>query len=132
MISVELRRRIVDAYTRGLSGTYEQTAELFGIGRATVNRILALQRRTGDVRGLPIGGNNPRRVELDWLRKHAETNPDARLIDRIEAWFGQSGVRVASSTMSEAMRAIGWTHKKRLPSRPNKTGRTSSRSAQRM
>jgi transposase len=53
MISVELRQRIVDAYTRGLSGTYEQTAELFGVGRATVNRILALLRRTGGVRGLP-------------------------------------------------------------------------------
>jgi transposase len=40
MIGIELRKRIVEAYYSGRSGTYEQTAELFGVGRATVGRLL--------------------------------------------------------------------------------------------
>jgi transposase len=112
MIGIELRRRIVEAYDSGLSGSYEQTAELFGVGRATVSRLLRRHRETGDVKALPVGGNYPRQVDLDWLREHAQSEPDARLVDRIEAWEHVSGRRVASSTMSMAMRTFGWTHKK--------------------
>jgi transposase len=123
MIPIKLRKRIVDAYTSGLSGSYDATAELFGVGRATVNRLLQRYRATGDVKALPVGGNNPRRVDLDWLRTNAEEHPDARLVDRIEAWEKVCGRQVASSTMSVAMRTIGWTHKKkrRLPTSGNET-----------
>jgi len=112
MISIELRRRIVEAYGSGLSGTYEATAKLFGVGRASVSRLLRRHRETGEVKANPVGGNYPPRIDLDWLRKHAQGHPDARLIDRIEAWEKVSGRRVASSSMSTAMKKIGWTHKK--------------------
>lgn len=112
-LSLDLKRRIVAAYRSGQSGTYEQTALLFGVGEATVSRVLRRYRETGDVLNKPRGGNNPRRVDLAWLRRHAEGHPDARLIDRVEAWAESGGVRVHVSTMSLAMRAIGWTHKKK-------------------
>ena len=48
-LSLDLRRRVVRAYHEGLTATYEATAELFGIGRATVSRLLRLERETGDV-----------------------------------------------------------------------------------
>lgn len=112
MIGLELRKRIVEAYFSGRSGSYEETAELFGVGRATVNRLLRRYRETGDVKSLPIGGNYPRQVDLQWLRENADAHPDARLVDRIDAWEVVSGRRVASSTMSKTMRTIGWTHKK--------------------
>jgi transposase len=131
MIGIEIRRRIVEAYTSGNSGTYEKTAKVFGIGRATVSRILRRQRETGDVAALPMGGNYARQVELDWLRQHAQSEPDARLVDRIDAWEAISGRRVASSTMSKAMRAIGWTHKKKRPSPASRNDTTSSQSAKR-
>ena len=114
MIGLELRKRIVEAYGSGRSGTYEETATLFGVGRATVSRLLRRKRETGDVKALPVGGNYPRQVDLDWVREHAKKYPDARLVDRIEAWEQLSDRRVASSTMWKAMRAIGWTHKKKL------------------
>ncbi|MBW2734075.1 MAG: helix-turn-helix domain-containing protein, partial [Deltaproteobacteria bacterium] len=68
MTSIELRRRIVKAYRSGLSGTYTETATLFGVGRATVSRLLRRNRETGDVKALPMGGNYERQVDLDWLR----------------------------------------------------------------
>jgi transposase len=120
MISIDVRKQIVKAYKSGLSGTYSTTAALFGVGEATVSRLLRRDRETGSVDPLPVGGNNWRRVDLEWLRIHAENNPDARLVDRIDDWEKESGRRVASGTMSNAMRSIGWTHKKRLPSRTSK------------
>lgn len=111
--SLDLRRRLVQAYRSGKSGTYKQTAELFGVGEATVSRLLRRQRETDDVQYKPRGGNNPRRVDLVWLRQHCESYPDARLVDRIEAWQKHGGERVSYGAMWFAVRAIGWSHKKR-------------------
>jgi len=113
--SLDLRRQVVAAYESGLSGTYAQTAVLFGVGRATVNRWLRRKRQSGDVKPLPRPGNNPRRVDLNWLRAHAQQHPDARLVDRVQAWQAHGGMRVHIATMSKAMRTIGWTYKKKTP-----------------
>ena len=112
-LSIDLRRRLVEAYRSKKSGTYEQTAELFRVGEATVSRLLRRYRETGDVQDKPRGGNNPRRVDLDWLRKHLESYPDARVVDRIEDWVHQGGDRVGETAMLLAVRACGWTHKKK-------------------
>lgn len=117
--SIDLRRRLVEAYLSGKSGTYEETAKLFGVGEATVSRNLRRYRETGDVLYKAKGGNNPRRVDLAWLREHLAAYPDARLIDRADAWWQYSGTRVGVTAMWEAVRACGWTHKKRPRSRAN-------------
>ncbi|MEM6559945.1 MAG: helix-turn-helix domain-containing protein, partial [Myxococcota bacterium] len=62
-----MRRAIVEAYTSGRSGSYSQTAALFGVGRATVGRILRRFRETGDVKPGKLGGHRPRAVPDDWL-----------------------------------------------------------------
>lgn len=112
-ISLDLRRRIVEAYLSGRSGSYESTARIFGVGDATVSRMLRLYRTTGDVVGKERRGNNPRAVDLCWLKKNARQDPDARLVDRIESWREVSEKRVSLGAMWNAMQAIGWTHKKR-------------------
>lgn len=127
-ISLDLRRRIVSAYLSGRTRTYEATADMFGVGRATVSRLLRRYRETGDVVPKPRGGNNPRRVELQWLSAHAHANPDARLIDRIQAWHEHSGRRVSLGAMWSALQKIGWSHKKRRLSRVSVTGKMSVRS----
>ena len=111
--SLDLRRRIVDAYQEGRTKTYVATAEMFGIGVATVNRLLRRKRETGDVLAKRRGGNNPRRIELGWLKSHAHENPDVRIVDRIEAWEQLCGRRVSVGAMWNALRVINWTHKKR-------------------
>src|SRR5689334_15157275 len=118
-LSIDLRRRLVAAYKAGRSGTYDATAALFDVGRATVSRNLRRYRETGDVLYKPKGGNNPRRVDLAWLVEHLAAYPDARLIDRVEAWRQYSGASIGVTAMWEAVRACGWTHKKRPRSRAN-------------
>jgi transposase len=102
---------------------------MFGIGRASFNRWLRRHRDTGDAKPLPRGGNNPIVVDAEWLRVHAEANPDARLIDRIAAWTEQSGRTVSMGAMWNAMKRIGWTHKKRRSSRASATKPQSRRGA---
>lgn len=123
-LSLDLRRRIVDAYESGVSGTYVRTAQMFGVGEATVNRLLRRQRETGDVHAKPHASNNPRRVQLDWLREHLRAHPDARLVDRVEAWRLHSGKEVSVAAMHKAVHACGWTHKKRRIWRASATART--------
>lgn len=128
-ISLDLRRRIVRAYRSGLTASYEATAELFGVGRATVSRLLRRDRETGDVLAKARGGDLRRSVDLLWLEGHARAFPDARLVDRIAAWEERSGRHVSVGAMWNAVQAIGWTHKKRHRSRSNATGRKSKPSA---
>jgi transposase len=130
-LSIDLRRRLVAAYRSKKSGTYAATAALFGVGEATVSRTLRRHRETGDVVYKPKGGNNPRRVDLEWLRGHLAREPDARLIDRIEAWKEYSGKPVSLGAMWLAVRACGWTHKKKRWSPESKNGQTSKPGASR-
>ncbi len=122
-LSLDLRRRLVDAYLGERSGTYLETAALFHVGQATVSRLLRRFRETGDVQYKPKAKNNPRRIDLAWLRQHLTEHPDARLIDRVEAWEQRCGQRVGLTAMWDAVHACGWTHKKRLWSRGKGTGR---------
>lgn len=125
-LSLDLRRRVVSAYRAGLTQSYQATAQMFGIGRATVSRLLRRQRETGDVCVKPRGGNRKRIVDLDWLRGHAQAHPDARLRDRIDAWIADGGQPLGLQAMCNAMAAIGWTHKKRRP-RPESATKPSSK-----
>ena len=124
VLSIDLRRRVVSAYESGESGTYEQTAKMFGIGEATVSRWLRLKRETGDVLPNTRGGHRPRKVDSEWLRKHATEFPDARLKDRAEAWEAYSGEKVHIDTMSAALHAIGWTYKKKRQWQKNESAKT--------
>ena len=112
-LSIDLRRKLVAAYKAGRSGTYDKTAALFGVGRATVSRNLRRLRETGDVQYKPKGGNNPRRVDLDWLRKQCEARPDDRIADRIKALAQNTGEVVSYGAMWGALHAIGWSFKKK-------------------
>lgn len=111
-IPYELRLRIVDAYKSGLTTSYGETAEMFSVGEATVSRLLRLDRETGDVMPKARGGDRRRAVDLNWLEEHAAEHPDARLVDRVEAYEVHSGRRVSVRAMWRGLSALGWTHKK--------------------
>ena len=57
----KLRQRVVDAY-RGGEGTYEDLAARFMVGRATVSRLLGLERRSGSVEPKAMGGKRQKYI----------------------------------------------------------------------
>lgn len=116
--SLDTRRRLVAAYEGGLCESYEETAEMYGVSRATVSRNLRRKRETGDVLYKPKG-HAPHKIDREWLAQHAEEHPDARREERAEEWERQSGLQVTPQTVSNALRDIGWTYKKRRRSHAN-------------
>ena len=111
--SEDLRQRIVAAVDRGMARS--QAARVFGVGRATVKRYLALRRVTGTVAPRPRRGPPPivTAALVAALPARLEAAPDATLAEHC-AWYEEaSGVRVADTTMSRAIRRqLGWTRKK--------------------
>ena len=111
-ITIDVRERVVQAYLSGKSGTYAQTAELFGVGDASVSRWLRKRRASESLAPKPSGGSKPS-VDSQWLMAHVEADEDARIVDRIADWQARSGRKVSVGAMWNALNRIGVTHKKR-------------------
>ena len=113
-ISNDLRIRIVEARARERL-TYEQLAERFSVGRATVDRMLRLARETGSVEPRSHGGGAVRRTsqqEQDLIVALVQARPDATLEELCVALEMRVGLRISRSTMSRELRLLGLTRKK--------------------
>lgn len=122
--SVQVRESIVRAFhEHGLS--YEEIAELLGVGRATVSRVLRRYRESGSVERRPRGGGNFTKVRgpvADRLRAIAALQPDATIEEMTRELCHQTGIEVSRSAVDRALRRMGYTRKKR-PSSPSSATR---------
>ena len=112
--SEDLRRRIVAAVDGGMPRS--EAARVFGVGRATVKRYLALRRQTGGLAPRPRRG--PPRIVTAALAAALPARlaacPDATLAEHCAWYEAASGIRVADTTMSRVItKHLGWTRKKR-------------------
>jgi transposase len=111
--SQDLRERVLRAVDQGYQRV--DIIKLFGVSRATIKRYLKQRRETGAVNVKPIPGRPPKKFAP--LQAHLvaqlEAHPDAKLAAHCQMWEEQQGVAVSTSTMSRAIRRVGWTRKKR-------------------
>jgi transposase len=124
-ISVEVRERVVAAHREG-KGTYEELAEVFRIGRATVNRWLRLARETGSLAPKPPPGRAPKLDEKGRavLRALVEEDSDATLAELAERVEQRVGVKLVASAIFKVLAKMQITHKKKTSTRPNGTATT--------
>ena len=110
--SQDLRERVVRAVDQG----YKRTAiiKLFGGSRATIKRYLKQRRETGHLCRKPIPGRPPKKSAplQAGLVAQLDAHADATLEMHCDLWEQTSGVGVSTSTMSQAIRRVGWTRKK--------------------
>ncbi len=111
--SSDLRERVIRAVDQGYKRA--EIISLFGISRATIKRYLKQRRETGHVGRKPIPGRPPKKsASLQaGLVAQLEAYPDATLEIHCSLWEQTLGVRVSTSTMSRAIRRVGWTRKKK-------------------
>ena len=111
--SEDLRLRIIAAVDGGMPRS--AATRVFGVGRATVRRYLALRRETGRLDPRPRRGPPPIKTAAlaAALPPRPEEAPDATLAEHC-AWYEETaGVLVAETTMSRVIRwQLGWTRKK--------------------
>jgi transposase len=110
----KIRRAIVRA-VRKQRLTYEQTAELLGVGRATVSRVLSQQRRTGSVAPRPSGGGwrSPIQGRLAALLRSIVTQmPDATVDELTAALTSRVDIQTSRSGVLRALHRMGFSRKK--------------------
>jgi transposase len=130
-LSLDLRERIVAAYERG-DLTRDQVAEMFQVGRASVNRLVRRFRETGSVEPNPHGGGKPRKLTgrgEKALRALVAEHPDATIPEFVRLLMARAKLAVSTSTMSRELTRLGFTRKKSPSSRPSKPPPTFKRFA---
>ena len=111
--SVDLREKVLRAVDQGYPR--EEIIKLLGVSRATIKRFVKQRRDTGSVAPKAIPGRTPKKLALLQadLAAQLQAHDDLRLEDQCRLWEQTHGVAVSTSTMSEAIKRIGWTRKKR-------------------
>ena len=110
----KIRRAIVRA-VRKQRLSYEQTADLLGVGRATVSRVLSQHRQTGSVDPKPAGGGwkSPIQGRLAaLLRAIVKEMPDATVDELTAVFANRADVETSRSGVLRALHRMGFTRKK--------------------
>lgn len=111
--SLDVREKVLRAVDQGYPR--EEIIKLLGVSRATIKRYLKQRRETGSVAPKAIPGRTPKKLGLlqTDLAAQLQAHDDLRLEDQCRLWEQTHGVHVSSTTMSEAIKRLGWTRKKR-------------------
>ena len=113
-VPLDLRRQIVEAYERK-EGTYFELARRFGVGEATVYRLLRLKRERGNVSpGTPSGIAEE---ELPQLVLLVGEFPHATLEQLKTLWISRNRRELSRSSIVRALRRAGITRKRAAPRR---------------
>jgi transposase len=110
--SVDLREKVLRAVDQGYAR--EEIAKLLGVSRATIKHYLKQRRETGTVAPKVIPGRPPKKLgplQAD-LVEQLQAHDDLGLEEQCRRWEQSHGVRVSTSTMSRAIKRVGWTRKK--------------------
>lgn len=113
--SLDLRERVVAAVVvEGLSQV--AAAQRFGLDRSSVGRFVRAWQ-VGESLEPRVGSGRPRRLRLPEhqaaLREHLQAEPDADLAARAEHLARTEGLHLSVPTLWRAIRALGFTRKKR-------------------
>ena len=106
--SIDLRKKVL-AYCKRTGSITE-----FQISRNTIYGWLKLKEKTGELNH-QVKGTKPRKVDRDRLKNYLTDNPDAYLTE-IASEFG-----CHPTTIHYALKAMGYTRKKRITPTMNKT-----------
>jgi transposase len=123
--SKDLRLRVLAAVDRGMPR--KEVVRTFGVSIATIGRYIRRRREGMDLAPRPSTGRTPTILanlqQKRALWKQLEENDTATLKRHCEIWQERQGARVSISTMSRAIRKLGWSRKKDRWVPPSETNR---------
>jgi transposase len=123
--SKDLRIKTLGAVDRGMPR--KEAAGTFGVSLATLKRWLKRRLEGEGLAPRPSPGRTPRILATEEQRRvlweQLEENDDATLCCHCALWERRTGVAVSVSTMSRAVRRLGWTFKKSRWWPPSETKR---------
>jgi transposase len=125
-LSLDLRRRVLAA-VRDQGLTHRQAAARFSVSAASVSRWRALERKQGDPRPGPLGGD--RRTHV--VEAHAATILEVfearrdMSLEELRAELAARGLPFGYGTLWRLFHRRGWTRKKRPRTPASRSVRTS-------
>lgn len=117
-VPLDLRRRIVAAHERK-EGTYFKLAQRFGVGEATVYRLVRLKRERGVV--IPGATGGIADDELPELARLVQEFPETTIDQLKEVWATRNRCQLSRSSIVRALRRAGVALKKPPPRKPRGT-----------
>lgn len=127
--STDLRLKIIRACDQKI-GSQRHIAELFGVSKSFVEKLLRRRRTTGRIAALPHGGGRKPACDaqsLALLRKLVKDHNDASLDELCQMLSKQRGVSVSPPTMSRLLKQQGLPVKKSRSTPQSETQKGSSR-----
>jgi transposase len=111
--SLDLRAKVLRAVDQGYGRM--EIVKLLGVSRATIKRYLKQRRETGTVAPKAIPGRPPKKLGplQAELGAQLQAHNDADVAEQCRLWEQSHGVKVSRTTMSQAIKRLGWTRKKR-------------------
>jgi len=113
-VPIQVREAIVRAVEQqGL--TYQGTADLLGVGYATVNRVLSRYRKTKCVDPLPKGGGRLSPIHgriAELLVKIVTAMSDATVEELTTALRKKAKISTSRSAVQRALHRLGYSRKK--------------------
>ena len=111
--STDLREHVLKAVDQGYPRA--QIVKMFGVSLATIKRYLKQRRETGDLRPKAIPGRPSKKYAAlqAGLVAQLQANPDLTLEAHCQLWESTHGTWIDHTTMSRAIRRVGWSRKKK-------------------
>jgi transposase len=113
--SLDLRQKVLAAALRG-DRSLREVAELFGVGKTFVDKLLGLHRAGQDLAPRPHGGGYPARLlpcHEKVLRSRVRQRKDATLEELRAHLEEQAALSVSVSTVSRSLIRLGLGRKKK-------------------
>jgi transposase len=123
-IPIEIRKLVVNAYCSG-AGSYDFVAGLFGIGSASVKRLVRLKRETNSVEPLAHSGGVQHLIDdkgLGLIKQWIEERPDIGLEELTVRYNKMRMTTVSVSTIGRSVRGrLKLRRKKRVTGPSSRT-----------
>ncbi len=123
--SKDLRLRVLAAVDRGMPR--KEVVRTFGVSIATIGRYLRRRREGLGLSPRPSAGRTPTILVTSEHKRalwnQLEQNDTATLERHCQLWERAQGTKVSISTMSHAIRKLGWSRKKDRWVPPSETKR---------
>ena len=122
-LSLDLRERIVAAYEAG-DVSFAEVGRRFSVSGKVVGKLVRQKRELGTLapqvhrRGRKPAVSGEKEIQL---REHLERNPDATVLERLQALR----LNCSEKTLWQTLRKMGWRFKKSHRRQPNKIALTS-------
>lgn len=110
--SVDLRMRVLCAIEGGLSKM--QAHRIYNISRSTIDDWLCLREKTGSVQVIPSRAGRKGLHRQESFAEFVSRHQHSTLEQMRSAWHAEKQQKMSLMAFSRALRALGYTRKKRV------------------